>query len=107
MSTVVRQPIRPYDTVGRWGGEELLLILADTTLSEVAAIAERVRARIAAAVLPLADGRPIMLSASLGVASVVADGDCTLGRLVRAADIALYRAKADGRDCVRMTPHAG
>ena len=107
VATVVRQHIRPYDTVGRWGGEELLLIFPETILTEAASIAERVREHLAAVPLPLADGRQIKLSASLGVASVKPADDDTLERLVHDADIALYRAKADGRDCVRTMPRAG
>jgi diguanylate cyclase (GGDEF)-like protein len=89
--------------VGRWGGEELLLLLAETTLQEATSIAERVRATIAATPLTLADGRQIALTASLGVASTETSGERTLEALVRDADAALYRAKAAGRNCVRST----
>jgi two-component system chemotaxis response regulator CheY len=99
----VREQVRPYDLVGRWGGEELLLLLAGTTLQEATSIAERVRATIAATPLTLADGRQIALTASLGVASTETSGERTLEALVRDADAALYRAKAAGRNCVRST----
>lgn len=102
IAAVVRQHVRPYDMVGRWGGEELLL-LTSATLADAAVIAERVRAKIAATPLMLADGQQITLTASFGVASTEQDGARTLDRLIHAADTALYHAKADGRDCVRTT----
>lgn len=102
IATVVTRNVRPYDAVGRWGGEELLLLLAGTTLAEAAAIAERVCASIAAAPLALADGRQLVLTASLGVMSSELNPGGALDTLVQQADIALYRAKADGRNCVRL-----
>ena len=96
----VRKQVRIYDLVGRWGGEELLLLLMETTLLEAASIAERVRATIAATPLTIADGRQITLTASLGLASTEAVGEYTLEALVHDADAALYRAKAAGRNCV-------
>jgi diguanylate cyclase (GGDEF)-like protein len=95
-----REQVRPYDAVGRWGGEELLLVLAGTTLREATGIAERVRATIAATPLALADGRQIALTASLGVASTETGGERTLEALIGDADAALYQAKAAGRNCV-------
>jgi len=111
IAAVVRQHIRPYDLVGRWGGEELLLLLAGTTTNDAAAVAVRVRERIAATPLMLADGRQIALTASLGVASTEG-GAYLLETLIRDADAALYSAKAAGRNCVRQAsdlaedPHA-
>ena len=101
VAAVVRQNVRPYDVVGRWGGEELLLIFVGATMAEAEAIAERVRAKIAAAPLTLTDGRQIAVTASVGIASTEADEARTLETLVHDADGALYRAKADGRNRVR------
>jgi two-component system cell cycle response regulator len=103
IAAVVRQHVRPYDVVGRWGGEELLLLLTGATLVDAAAVAERVRAKIAATPLTLEDGQHIALTASLGVASTEASGEHTLEGLMHDADVALYCAKADGRDCVRTS----
>ena len=102
IAAVVRQHVRPYDMVGRWGGEELLL-LTSATLGDAAAIAERVRARIATTPLTLTGDQQITLTASFGVASTESGGKRTLAALFHDADTALYRAKADGRDCVRTT----
>ncbi|MBK9710318.1 MAG: diguanylate cyclase [Kouleothrix sp.] len=104
VANVVRQHVRPYDVVGRWGGEELLLVLADTTLAAATTVAERVRAKIAATPLSWSEGSQIAVTASLGVVSTETSGAITLEQLVHDADAALYRAKADGRDCVRVAP---
>ena len=101
VAVVVARNIRPYDLLGRWGGEELLLLLPRTTLAEATAVAERVCAGIAAAPIDLGQGRQLRLSASLGVANTAGDPTCPLDTLVQRADAALYQAKAAGRNCVR------
>jgi two-component system chemotaxis response regulator CheY len=100
VASVVQQNLRPYDSVGRWGGEELLLMLVNTTLEEATTVAERVRLAVASAALCLPTGRQIRITVSMGVASVGQGGDRPLDILVQDADMALYRAKAAGRDCV-------
>lgn len=96
----VSKNVRLYDVVGRWGGEEILLLLPGTTYSQALMVAERVRAAIAAIPLGLQEGQSVALTASLGVASR-APGDVTnLETLVASADMALYHAKSNGRNCV-------
>src|SRR6201999_3702704 len=85
---------RVSDFAGRYGGEEFILLLPDTTRDGGAVLAEKLRTAIASVVGPEGD-RPI--TASFGVASFPDDG-LDASALVRAADRALYRAKADGRD---------
>jgi diguanylate cyclase (GGDEF)-like protein len=99
--------VRASDFAGRYGGEEFILLLPDTDREGGVVLAEKVRRTIAALALPDID-RPI--TASFGVASLPDDA-VDAGTLVRAADRALYRAKADGRDRVaaaaqieRVTP---
>ena len=98
---------RSYDWAGRWGGEELLLVLPDTDLDRAGAVAERVRARVAATPLPLPAGEHADLRVSLGVASAVPDSAAVLDTLLHQADAALYRAKREGRDrvCLFAEPH--
>ncbi len=86
---------RGTDVAARLGGEEFALLLADTDEEGALAVAERLRATIAAATVP----GPGRITASFGVATLAADGDAD--ELVRAADRALYAAKGAGRDrCV-------
>src|SRR3989338_4684404 len=60
---------RPYDLAGRWGGEEFLLVLPATALTEAAAVAERLRSFIAEAAFITLDGQEVHLRASFGVSS--------------------------------------
>jgi diguanylate cyclase (GGDEF)-like protein len=98
----LRASTRDADTVSRWGGEEFLLVLPDTRDAEPAELAERLRARVAA--LQVADRHecPVPVTLSIGIACLAA-GESGENWLKR-ADEALYRAKADGRDCCRTAP---
>jgi diguanylate cyclase (GGDEF)-like protein len=91
---------RPGDMPGRWGGEEFLVVLPDTGLTEAAGLGERVRERIAAAPVPLG-AEPLPITVSVGVASGTADG---WEGLLRRADTGLYAAKEAGRDRVVAGP---
>ena len=97
--------LRSYDGLGRWGGEEFLMLLPGTGLTEACAVAERIRATVAGAYPALPNGARVVLSASLGVAAIDAAGpdaldEQRLDQLVWAADRALYQAKSDGRNRV-------
>ncbi len=105
MAELLKGHLRSYDGLGRWGGEEFMMLLPGTGLAEACAVAERVRATLAAARPAALDGTRVSLSASLGVASIEGAGaeavsEQTLDSLVRAADRALYQAKSDGRNRV-------
>lgn len=95
-ANVLRTEVRERDAVGRWGGEEFLIVLPDAALREAVTIAERLRTCTAeASLLPIGD-RPI--TASFGVACW-RSGDTFEALLVR-ADEALYRAKSEGKNRV-------
>ncbi len=104
VADVLTQSIRPYDSVGRWGGEEFLLVLPRTTPEEAYRVAERVRQSVAAAHLALPDGNQVRVQVSLGVTSTsgLPGGFPSLDLLIQQADEALYRAKALGRNCVSI-----
>lgn len=91
--------LRTPDRLGRWGGEEFLLVLPGTTLHELPSLFMRVRSAFAAAEVP-GMPQPHGCTFSMGGAEVGRDGS-SLGALVRAADRRLYRAKAAGRDRLR------
>jgi diguanylate cyclase (GGDEF)-like protein len=93
---------RPQDLAARYGGEELVLVLPETARSTAAAIAESVRRAIAARPMPT-DAGPVPVTASVGVATFEAGGPLkTPAHLTKAADLAVYAAKAAGRNCVRV-----
>jgi diguanylate cyclase (GGDEF)-like protein len=94
------------DSVIRYGGEEFLVILPDTSLEDGIALAERLRARFAAAATLASDGgHQIRTTASFGVACAELaddDGGHALPGLISAADKLMYQAKREGRNCVRF-----
>ncbi len=107
---LLAEHMRNYDVVGRWGGEEFLLVLPGATPGEAEAAAGRIREQLAATDLGL-NGKGTTVTASLGVATLLPDtlrpggvGEQWLDRLVRAADRALYQAKAQGRNQVVVAP---
>lgn len=94
IARILRQNVRLLDTVGRWGGEEFMIICTETPQVGAAAVAEKIRAEIEKHVFPHVEH----VTASLGVAEHRHDGRAA--DLVRNADQALYRAKEEGRNQV-------
>jgi diguanylate cyclase (GGDEF)-like protein len=97
--------LRDYDLAGRFGGEEFSLLLPQTRAVDAFRIAERVRANIAglSIIAPGATGgERVQVTVSIGVAALDSGSKRELSELMAAADAALYRAKACGRDQVQM-----
>jgi diguanylate cyclase (GGDEF)-like protein len=97
--------LREYDLAGRFGGEEFSLLLPYTRAVDAFRIAERVRADIAglSIIAPGATGgERVHVTVSIGVAALDSGSVRKLNELMAAADAALYRAKAGGRDQVQM-----
>jgi diguanylate cyclase (GGDEF)-like protein len=93
----IRAVLRPYDTIGRYGGEEFLVVLPNCDGPTAVEIAERMRA--ATSGLPFAPASvALKVTASFGVAELRADD--TIESLVLRADQRLYRAKRSGRNSV-------
>jgi two-component system cell cycle response regulator len=90
--------IRSFDMAARLGGEEFVVVMPDTPPEDAMAAAERLRAKIAESPLAIVGGRPICVTASLGVAASVRDDESAA--LLKRADQALYVAKRDGRNRV-------
>jgi two-component system, cell cycle response regulator len=101
VETIVKN-LRPYDHVGRWGGEEFLILLPNTDSAEALVIAERLRTTIENATMKLVSGETIGLRMSLGVTSTKMEASESVDELVRQADIALYQAKNLGRNQVKI-----
>jgi diguanylate cyclase (GGDEF)-like protein len=94
--------LRSCDLAGRFGGEEFVMLLPRTRAVDAFRIAERVRAHIACLPITSPGGEPVAVTASIGVAALDAGSSRELTELLAAADAALYRAKASGRDQVQM-----
>jgi diguanylate cyclase (GGDEF)-like protein len=101
---VLRSAMRETDVAARLGGEEFGCLLPSSDAAGAYGLAERIRSDLARRVITLPDGREVSITASLGVADYPAAK--TSEALLRAADLALYRAKADGKNRVVSTESA-
>jgi diguanylate cyclase (GGDEF)-like protein len=105
LATLVQGSIRKEDIFGRFGGEEFLLVLPNTSGDQAMLVAEKIRKLIASHPFPFGERQPLgRLSVSGGVAAYPDDG-LDGGAMLRRADQALYEAKKQGRNRVR--PSAG
>ncbi|MFI7635292.1 GGDEF domain-containing protein [Nonomuraea sp. NPDC049400] len=98
VASMLRTQLREYDVVGRFGGEEFVVLLPGADGREARQVAERLRTRIGHMAIP-ADDNLIRVTISAGVALMSVHGDDLID-LLAAADLALYRAKELGRDRV-------
>ncbi|MDX6285379.1 MAG: hypothetical protein QOG53_864 [Frankiales bacterium] len=102
VADILKEEVREYDVVARFGGEEFALLLPDADIEEAHQVAERIRGRVARERYDVATSlTPIPATLSLGVAVRTVHGE-TLKELMHAADLAVYRAKMEGRDRVRL-----
>ncbi|HZP91947.1 MAG TPA: diguanylate cyclase [Burkholderiales bacterium] len=100
---LLREQMRQDDIIGRYGGEEFGVILPETSAAEAQQAAERIRRALAAA--PITSDPEVRLTASFGIACLshrVSDHH----RWLEQADRALYQAKNDGRNCIRVFSEA-
>jgi diguanylate cyclase (GGDEF)-like protein len=95
---IIQASLREMDMVARYGGEEFCALLPGTSKAEALIVAERIRSEIENEKFPGEHTSPLgKLTASFGVASYPEDGR-TFTALVHASDVALYQAKASGRN---------
>ena len=105
VSDALTSHLRDYDRAGRFGGEEFVLLLAQTSGSDAYRIAERLRKNVADMAVPIDDrpGSPsVRLTISIGVTAMERDTRHELTDLHAAADSALYQAKQSGRNKVAI-----
>jgi len=100
LGDLLRREVRSVDTVGRYGGDEFVVLLPETAPHGATIFAERVRQRIQVMDFGTPD-RPLSVTVSIGVASVPDPRATTPETFLALADAALYRAKGDGRNVVR------
>ncbi len=96
---LMRQEQRAGDILGRIGGEEFAILLPNTSDQAGRSAAERLRQRVAATKIPLAEHYQVSITVSIGLASSH-DRDDAIESIVQRADHALYAAKQAGRNCV-------
>jgi len=94
--------LRATDKLFRYGGEEFVVLLPDCTQEKAMQIAEQLRLAVLALQLSHRMSRIAhQLTVSLGVSTMVSSQNCSAEKLLQAADLALYAAKKQGRNCVR------
>lgn len=94
LSQLLKENLRKADIPARWGGEEFLILLRNVNLSQALQVAEKLRHLICGLKVPPAEG----ISASFGVAEYH-QGE-SIDETIKRADLALYKAKAEGKNCV-------
>lgn len=99
-ASLLRSTIRQCDAVGRYGGEEFMLLLPDTTLAGASTLVERCRANLAALSITSESGEKIPVSGSFGLVCNEHYLSASAEVLIKEADDALYRAKEGGRNRV-------
>jgi diguanylate cyclase (GGDEF)-like protein len=102
----LRASVRAYDSVGRYGGEEFLIVLPACDRSAAYRTAERLRNAVSSTPVSIPEGR-LEVTISLGVSTNAVGEAACLETVVRAADEALYQAKAAGRNCAVLAALPG
>ena len=97
VSSILADSIRKTDGVYRWGGEEFIVIMENSALSDAAAAAEKIRQRIMNSVCVF-EGTEIKMTMSFGCTEI--DFSLSAEDNIKAADEKLYTAKQSGRNCV-------
>jgi diguanylate cyclase (GGDEF)-like protein len=104
VAAALRKEARDYDLVGRFGGEEFMILLPDVDPIDIPAVAERFRRCISGLIVTSPDNHEtVTVTASAGVVTFPAGGS-DLDELLLAADAALYQAKEAGRDRTCFAP---
>ena len=92
----IRRSVRPYDHVGRWGGDEFLVILAPCEAGTLGCVADRIKEMVAAS----CQSQGFTITVSMGAS--YSGRDCEVDALLKEADQALYRAKVNGRNRIEL-----
>lgn len=102
---VVLKCLRPTDIITQYSGDALIVIMPDTDTTTASAIAEKIRSEVANTYVPPVDNVVVSsINCSVGVATypMLCDTDSSP---IKSSELALYFAKASGRDCVRVYHH--
>lgn len=99
LADILRATVRGSDLIIRYGGEEFLILLQDIETQEEMVVAEKIRKAVASHTFQLPDGAQTQ-TLSIGVAEFSGGKAEQMGKVLRNADIALYKAKEKGRNCV-------
>lgn len=99
-SEVIQESLRGSDLAARYGGDEFVVLLPHTAVDDAHSVVERIREQLENRTKELIKGMPFGITASIGLASLAADGPGSGDALVAMADRALLTAKDRGKNCV-------
>jgi diguanylate cyclase (GGDEF)-like protein len=97
-ASCMKDAIRTYDSIGRYGGEEFLIVVPGSGQNETSKLAKRIQDNLADSAFEYND-QQISITISMGISDNCTIGIKDIDSLIRVADEALYQAKDDGRDC--------
>lgn len=103
VAEIIAANVRANDFIFRYGGEEFLIVLTETTVADAQTCAERIRRALADQSLTLSSNDQVNVTLSGGITSF--DGETNIRLLIHQADEALYKAKNNGRNCI-VTTHS-
>lgn len=96
---------RSTDLVARYGGDEFVVLLYDTAQTGAQHVADKLHASVAACGILLPEtSSSKQVTVSIGIATMMPDNDTQPSELIARSDLALYQAKQDGRNCIRIAP---
>ncbi len=98
IADIFLRQIRDTDSVARWGGEEFTLLLVETPPDEALFVAERIQRAVADKAIDIGDGMEVFATVSIGITTFQTDD--SFESFMQRADMAMYRAKANGRNRV-------
>jgi diguanylate cyclase (GGDEF)-like protein/putative nucleotidyltransferase with HDIG domain len=97
VAQTIKTHLRASDTIGRYGGEEFLIVLPETSVDDAAALAEKLRLLVARQQYPVEGSSPLAVTISIGIAGGIGE-QLRVEELVHDADAAMYSAKSLGRN---------
>jgi diguanylate cyclase (GGDEF)-like protein len=100
ISATVANSLRSFDTIGRWGGEEFVVLLINTKKEDLFKLADRLRRLVSQSALTLENGEKLKITVSVG-ATAAQKGD-TVESLVERADKLMFESKRRGRNLVSI-----
>ncbi len=101
IGNLLSQNIRIYDTLCRFGGEEFIILLPQTSMEDAVAVANKLLLAISSQTF-IVENHSLNITVSIGVSRLCKDADALLTEQYTLVDNALYMAKNDGRNCVRI-----
>jgi len=99
LAGIMREATRAYDHIGRWGGEEFMILLPEADHEKTRLVAERIRSSVETQTARSVNGEEIPMTVSLGYGSFLPDREWQeIEPMISRVDAALYQAKATGRN---------